>query len=140
MRRCQLHSHPRLAEMPEQHICRALCTQFNSTSQIQQAESLCTWLQGTACSALAGIYGALRVQGKPPAAIKEQRIIVVGAGSAGMGVTAMLAKAMAKHGFSGEQAASHFWVLDAGGLVTHHRRELPPHVQARPNCVQTVLD
>ena len=46
-----------------------------------------------------------------------------------MGVTAMVAKGMVKHGFSAEQAASHFWVLDAAGLVTHHRGDLAPHVQ-----------
>jgi Malic enzyme, NAD binding domain len=34
------------------------------------------------------------------------------------------------HCFMCLQAASHFWVLDAHGLVTHHRRELPPHVQS----------
>ena len=47
-----------------------------------------------------------------------------------MGVTAMVAKGMVKHGFSPEQAASHFWVLDAAGLVTHHRGDLAPHVQS----------
>jgi hypothetical protein len=87
-------------------------------------------LQGTACSALAGVYGALSNQGMEPCAIKNQRIVVVGAGSAGMGVTAMIAKGMIKHGFTAEQAASHFWVVDANGLVTHHRDQLLPHVQS----------
>ena len=60
-------------------------------------------VKGTACSALAGLYGALTVQGLPPSALKDQRIVVVGAGSAGMGVTAMVAKGMVKHGMSAEQ-------------------------------------
>jgi malate dehydrogenase (decarboxylating) len=86
-------------------------------------------MQGTACSALAGIYGALSVQGMEPSVIKDQRIVVVGAGSAGMGVTDMIAKGMVKHGHSEAQAATHFWVVDAGGLITHERSKLPRHVK-----------
>ena len=40
---------------------------------------------------MAGIYGALRVLGKDASAIKEQRVVVVGAGSAGMGVVRVIA-------------------------------------------------
>lgn len=54
-------------------------------------------VQGTAATALAGLYGALAVQGKPVTALKEQRICVVGAGSAGMGVVQMIAQGMRKH-------------------------------------------
>ena len=43
-------------------------------------------IPGTAATALAGLYGALRVQGLTPAALAQQRFVVVGAGSAGMGV------------------------------------------------------
>lgn len=86
-------------------------------------------IQGTACTALAGIYGALRVKGQVPSNITQQRVVVLGAGSAGMGVTGMIAKGMMAHGFTAEQAASHFWVVDRDGLVTHHRERLPPHVQ-----------
>ena len=55
------------------------------------------WVQGTAATALAGLYGALTVQGKPLEALRDQRICVVGAGSAGMGVTQMIASGMQKH-------------------------------------------
>jgi malate dehydrogenase (decarboxylating) len=48
-------------------------------------------LQGTAATAVAGLYGAMRVLGKPPEAIAEQRVVCVGAGSAGMGVVRMIA-------------------------------------------------
>lgn len=47
--------------------------------------------QGTAAVALAGLYGALRVLGKPQEALAEQRIVCVGAGSAGMGVVRQIA-------------------------------------------------
>ena len=45
---------------------------------------------------MAGVYGALAVQGKPVESIKDQRIVVLGAGSAGMGVSSMLALGMQK--------------------------------------------
>lgn len=48
-------------------------------------------LQGTAATAVAGLYGAMRVLGKPMAALAEQRVLCVGAGSAGMGVCSMIA-------------------------------------------------
>ena len=54
-------------------------------------------LQGTAATALAGVYGALKVQGKPAHSLTQQRIVVLGAGSAGMGVSTMMAQGMVKH-------------------------------------------
>lgn len=47
--------------------------------------------QGTAATALAGLVGAMRVLGKPARALCEQRVLCVGAGSAGMGVVRMIA-------------------------------------------------
>ena len=57
----------------------------------------CIALQGTAATALAGVYGALKVQGKPAHSLTQQRIVVLGAGSAGMGVSTMMAQGMVKH-------------------------------------------
>ena len=54
-------------------------------------------LQGTAATAVAGLYGALAVQGKKVGAITEQTFVVVGAGSAGMGVVSLLTLGMIKH-------------------------------------------
>ena len=42
-------------------------------------------IQGTAATALAGIYGALKVQGLPPSALKDLVFVVCGAGSAAAG-------------------------------------------------------
>ena len=54
------------------------------------------WAQGTAATAVAGVYGALRVQGKSNKELAQQRIVLVGAGSAGTGVARMLALGMVK--------------------------------------------
>ena len=53
-------------------------------------------LQGTAATAVAGVYGPLRVQRKSNKELPQQRIVLVGAGSAGMGVARMLALGMVK--------------------------------------------
>lgn len=49
-------------------------------------------LQGTAATALAGLYGAMRAMGKAQSELAQQRILCVGAGSAGMGVVSMIAE------------------------------------------------
>lgn len=51
-------------------------------------------IQGTAAVALSGVFGALAAQGLPASDITKQRFVCVGAGSAGMGVTNMLAQGM----------------------------------------------
>ncbi|GIL59677.1 hypothetical protein Vafri_14408 [Volvox africanus] len=86
-------------------------------------------IQGTAATALAGLYGALRVLNLPASALKEQRIVCVGAGSAGMGVVRMIAAGMQKQGLSFEQAASRFWVLDYNGLITVARSSMTEYVR-----------
>ncbi|KIZ05113.1 hypothetical protein MNEG_2849 [Monoraphidium neglectum] len=91
-------------------------------------------IQGTASTAVAGLYGALRALGREPPHLAAQRVVCVGAGSAGMGVVGMIANAMEVQGLNPHQAAANFWVIDAHGLVTDARPELPPHVRrfARP--------
>ena len=43
-------------------------------------------IQGTAATVLAGLYGAMKVRGLQPSDLKNQTILVAGAGSAGSGV------------------------------------------------------
>ena len=54
-------------------------------------------MQGTAATACAGVYGALEIQDRPLSDITKQRFVMVGAGSAGMGVTTMLSLGMRKY-------------------------------------------
>lgn len=91
-------------------------------------------IQGTAATAVAGLYGALRVLGRPATELVAQQVVCVGAGSAGMGVVSMIKSAMEAQGLPSHQAVSNFWVLDVNGLVTRARSDLPLHVEpfARP--------
>lgn len=55
-------------------------------------------IQGTGAVSVAGILSALRQKGLPASSLAEQRIVVAGAGSAGLGVANALAEAMAMEG------------------------------------------
>jgi len=82
-------------------------------------------IQGTAATVLAGLYGALKVQGLGPEALKDQRFVVCGAGSAGAGVIITIRDAiMARHGMSKEEAGELFNIVDADGLISKARRNL----------------
>ncbi|KAJ7530200.1 hypothetical protein O6H91_15G084700 [Diphasiastrum complanatum] len=87
-------------------------------------------VQGTAGVALAGLFGAVRAKGLPISDFVKQKIVIVGAGSAGIGVSNMAKKAMSSMlGDTDEasvQAAKQFWVVDKWGLVTKAREDLDP--------------
>ena len=78
-------------------------------------------IQGTGATVLAGVLGALRMQQKPPEAIKDLRVVVVGAGSAGMGVAQALQGAMVEAGASHKQSLANFHIFDHGGLLGKSR-------------------
>ena len=76
-------------------------------------------IQGTGCVVVAAVLGALRATGaeKPGDALKEQRIVVVGAGSAGLGVASFLKFAMQKEGLTDREASERFWIIDKDGVL-----------------------
>uniref|UniRef100_A0A0D6QYN4 Malic enzyme n=1 Tax=Araucaria cunninghamii TaxID=56994 RepID=A0A0D6QYN4_ARACU len=85
-------------------------------------------VQGTAGVALAGLLGAVRAQGRPMTDFVKQKIVIVGAGSAGIGVLNMAREAMSRMFGSHEESPAnhHFWLVDKYGLVTHARKDLDP--------------
>lgn len=74
-------------------------------------------IQGTGATTLAGILGALRAKGEDVNALGDQRIVIAGAGSAGIGVAQVLLQAMVEQGHSPEEAKKCFYVVDATGYV-----------------------
>jgi malate dehydrogenase (oxaloacetate-decarboxylating) len=78
-------------------------------------------IQGTAAVALGAVLGAVKVTGK---SLKDQQIVMLGAGSAGIGVADGLRAAMVSDGLSEQEARSHFWVVDKGGLLHSGRKDL----------------
>ena len=80
-------------------------------------------IQGTAAVALGAVLGAVRVTGK---SLKEQQIVMFGAGSAGIGVAEGLCGAMRREGLSEQEARSRFWLINKNGLLHSGRIDLSP--------------
>ncbi|MEH0467646.1 NAD-dependent malic enzyme [Streptomyces sp. B21-097] len=75
-------------------------------------------IQGTAAVALGALTTATRVAGTR---LADQRIVILGAGSAAIGVADMIRIAMVDDGVPEEEAASRFWFVDVDGLLTGSR-------------------
>ncbi|XP_039139780.1 LOW QUALITY PROTEIN: NAD-dependent malic enzyme 59 kDa isoform, mitochondrial [Dioscorea cayenensis subsp. rotundata] len=84
-------------------------------------------IQGTAGVALAGLFGAVRAQGLPLKDFVKQKIVVVGAGSAGIGVLNMAKQAVSRMlGSEYSEENNQFWLLDKDGLITKDRKNIDP--------------
>jgi malate dehydrogenase (oxaloacetate-decarboxylating) len=79
---------------------------------------ICTFnddIQGTGAITLAAAISAVRVCGTP---LRSQRVVIFGAGTAGMGVAGQIHDAMMRDGLSHEEAVRRFWCVDRQGLLT----------------------
>jgi malic enzyme len=76
-------------------------------------------IQGTASVVMGGIYSALRVLGEP---LRDQRLVFLGAGAAGIGIARLVKAQMRKEGMSEEQIRHAIVQLDSRG-VTYMGRE-----------------
>ncbi|MBG84607.1 MAG: NAD-dependent malic enzyme [Phycisphaerae bacterium] len=77
-------------------------------------------IQGTAAVATAGIYTACRAKGEN---MSNQRILFLGAGSAGCGIGDLMAQAMQSEGLDKETAYSQIRLFDINGLLTKSRAD-----------------
>ena len=80
-------------------------------------------IQGTAAVALGALLAGVYVTSKK---LSEQQIVMLGAGSAGIGVADYLRAAMVKEGLSDQDAARRFWIVDMEGLLVKGRTGLSP--------------
>lgn len=71
-------------------------------------------VQGTGAVALAGILGALRQSGQR---FEDQRFMIYGAGTAGVGIARQLYRELLRDGLSADEARSRFTLLDRQGLL-----------------------
>jgi len=71
-------------------------------------------IQGTGAVVVAAVYGGCHVTGVP---MRDQKTMVFGAGTAGIGVADQIRDAMVADGATVEQAASQIWPIDKQGLL-----------------------
>jgi malic enzyme len=74
-------------------------------------------IQGTGATTLAGLLGAIRAKGEDVTTLGDERIVIAGAGSAGIGIAQVLYQAMLEQGCSEEKAQNAFYVVDQHGYV-----------------------
>ena len=81
-----------------------------------------TDIQGTGAVTLAALMSATKVAGT---ALKDQRIVLQGAGTAGLGITNQIRDAlMQTEGLSREEANSRFWLIDRYGLIVEGQENI----------------
>ncbi|MGA8252331.1 MAG: NAD-dependent malic enzyme [Mycobacterium sp.] len=78
-------------------------------------------IQGTAAVTLGALHGAAKVAGRP---LSQQQVVMLGAGSAGIGVLDMIRQEMVTEGLSEQAALDRIWVVDVVGLLTDDRADL----------------
>lgn len=80
-------------------------------------DKICTFnddIQGTGATTLACVLSGLKATGGE---LKDQKFVVFGAGTAGVGITDQLCSALVREGLTLEEAQSCFWLLDRPGLL-----------------------
>jgi malic enzyme len=85
-------------------------------------------IQGTGATALAGVLNAGRISGR---SIAEERIVILGAGAAGLGISRSLQTAFKHAGLRGDALTRTVAVLDSRGLIVddgsireHYKKDL----------------
>jgi malate dehydrogenase (oxaloacetate-decarboxylating)(NADP+) len=78
-------------------------------------------VQGTASIVLAGLFNAKRVKGTR---LQDEKILFLGAGSAGIGIADLVVSAMRGEGIPDEEARARISLFDVHGLIEPSRTDL----------------
>ncbi len=102
-------------------------------------DQLCTFnddIQGTGAVTLAGLMTAADITDIP---LREQRVVILGAGSAAIGIADQIVAAMVHEGLSLAEARAAIWLVDSRGLVHTGRADLEPAKQVYAHPVERVV-
>lgn len=90
----------------------------NATRLLERyRDRLCTFnddIQGTAVVAAGALLAAVHVTGTP---MRAQRVAILGAGGAGVGIASLLLRAMVEDGLPEDEARKRFYLVDREGLL-----------------------
>ena len=108
-------------------------------------DEICTFnddIQGTAAVVLAAVLAAVRLTGMP---LAEHRVMIYGAGTAGVGVADLIREAVRRAGVSDEDSYRQFWAFNSRGLIVEDglgvRDFQRPYARARADVAGwTVVD
>jgi len=78
-------------------------------------------MQGTGAITLAAVLAGMRVAGSRP---REQRVVIFGAGTAGVGIADQIRVIMIRDGLSEQEATRRFWCVDKQGLLLDDMNDL----------------
>jgi malate dehydrogenase (oxaloacetate-decarboxylating) len=78
-------------------------------------------VQGTGAITLAAALAGMRVAGSRP---REQRVVIFGAGTAGVGIADQLRAVMISDGLNEDEATRRFWLVDRQGLLVGDMSDL----------------
>ncbi len=111
----------------------------NAITQLARfRDRLCTFnddIQGTAAVVAAGVYAALRITGR---AMRDQRVVLGGAGASAQGIANLFVSALGDAGLSYEEARRRICTVDSRGLVTEARAEMEDFKAAYARPVEEV--
>ena len=88
-------------------------------------------MQGTGATVLACLLAATRAVNRP---LVEQRIVIFGAGTAGMGIADQIYATLCEHGLSPAAAADCFWLIDRDGLIVSDEQRAGECQQVYARC------
>jgi malate dehydrogenase (oxaloacetate-decarboxylating) len=92
-------------------------------------------IQGTAAVTLGSLIAACRAAGNQ---LSQQRIVFLGAGSAGCGIAELIIAQMQAEGLTEQQARSQLFMVASRGLITDQSTHLPKFKQALGQSSQSV--
>ena len=81
------------------------------------AGEICTFnddIQGTAAVVLASVLAAVRLTGAP---LPQHRVVIYGAGTAGVGIADIIREAMTRAGLDAEDGYAQFYAFNSRGLI-----------------------
>jgi malate dehydrogenase (oxaloacetate-decarboxylating) len=84
-------------------------------------------IQGTGAVVMAGLNSALTIKGER---LSQQRVVIFGAGAAGLGVTRQIKAQLVDEGIVGEHQAGVIAVLDRNGLLVDDGRPMDEYKRA----------
>jgi malate dehydrogenase (oxaloacetate-decarboxylating) len=98
-------------------------------------------MQGTGAITLAAILAGMRVTGSRAS---EQRVVIFGAGTAGVGIADQIRAVMIDDGIAEDDARSRFWLVDKQGLLVDDMSDLrdfqQPYARRRAEVADWATD